>query len=214
MFKSVRVYINKASAEPIKGIKKAFLAYTIKAGYLILSRPFPVDVTRQATQHQQETILPLSDLPEDLLVLESREGDEKDEDEMDDDASNHRQQAAEPEAKELESLGPAARFNHMQNFISHKLKKIYFDSRINSHDNDGFLSKVLKGDSVGIMVGSLGISSAANKHPVFESLISEIQGKNMAAALESVEIFMGYVCPASCHCLTSVVTQSLCYYGC
>lgn len=149
---------------------------------------------RKPTQHHQETILPLSDLPEDLLVLESRR-DEKDEDGIDDDEGVEQQeQTLEQEPREQEQANAtASRFTIMQNYISHKLKKIYFDSRINSHDGDGFLSKVLKGESVGIMVGSQGIASAAHKHPVFESLIAEIKEDSVATILETVEMFMGYV---------------------
>jgi len=139
----------------------------------------------------QETILPLSDLPEHLLVLESREGDEKEDDKMDDDDGLEKQQQL-LEQEQEPTKANASRFTHMQNYISHKLKKIYFDSRINSQD-DGLLSKVLKGDSVGIMVGSVGITSATNKHPIFDSLIAEMQGNNMVSTMESVEIFMGYV---------------------
>ena len=87
----------------------------------------------------------------------------------------------------------STRFDHFKNYIRYKSKKIYFD---NINSTESYFEDVIKGESVGILIGSVGVSSPANQHQVLEKLSKEIKISENANLIESCEILMGLVsCP-------------------
>jgi hypothetical protein len=90
--------------------------------------------------------------------------------------------------KEDSNEQKSLRVNHCKNYVGYKSKKVYFD---NMDSNESFFKYIIQGESVGILIGSVGISSPANKHDVLEKLAKEVKEAENANLIESCQILMG-----------------------